>query len=76
MDKVKAVPPAPPPKPKIVISEKDYEATLRRIENTEMSEPEDAGFGTQRVGYQERQLKRWRNVEDLETQKRKVSYCP
>ena len=74
MDKSKPpAAPAPPPKPKIVINEKEYEAALRRIENTEWSEPEEVGFETQKKSYGDRQLKRWRSVEELETQKRKVS---
>ncbi|KAL9052991.1 MAG: hypothetical protein Q9162_005047 [Coniocarpon cinnabarinum] len=76
MEKSKpAVAPTPPPKPKILINEKDYEAALRRIDNMEMSEPDDTGFETFKRHYAERQLKRWRSVENLEGQKRKVSYC-
>lgn len=73
-DKQKAQPPPAPAKPKIVVSEKDLQAALHKIDNAELSEPEDLGFEDQRTAYNKRQLKRWRSLEELEAQKRKVSY--
>ena len=68
--------PAAVPKPKIVVSEKDLQAALNRIDNMDLSEPEDTGFEEKRIAYTQRQHKRRRGNEDLEAQKRKVGIYP
>ena len=61
------------PKPKVAISEKEFQAAFNKLENMEMSEPDDTAFEAHRQLYQQRQLKRWAGLEELEARKRKVS---
>jgi len=58
-------------KPKIIISEKEYQAALAKINAAELSDIEELGFEDYREQYASGMLKRVRDIEEEEAKKRK-----
>jgi DNA helicase INO80 len=58
-------------KPKIVITDKDYQAALAKIEIEPLSDPEDAGFEAERDRYHAKMSQKHMAVTEAETTKRK-----
>lgn len=72
---LKPLQPRSPPrevKPNFVITEKDVQAALLKIESIEHSDLDISGFEGEREKYLDISRKRKREVEDLEKTKRKV----
>ncbi len=60
-------------RPKVIVSEKDFQTALAKIDAMELSDVEDNAFEEQKMKYARRNAKRLREVDDLELTKRKVN---
>lgn len=59
-------------RPKIVISEKEVQLALNRINNMDLSDVEGPGFEEEKEKYRKRTAKRVLDVQDAEQSRRKV----
>lgn len=59
-------------KPQIVITEKDYQTALAKINMDDLSDVEDTGFEHEREQYLARSFDRTTVVKEVESKKRKV----
>ncbi len=60
-------------RPKVIVSEKDFQTALAKINAMELSDVEDPAFEEQKMEYARRRAKRLREVDDLDLTKRKVN---
>jgi len=59
-------------RPNLIVSEKDFQAALARIDTMELSDVEGDAFDDQRQEFALRTAKRFRDIEDIEVVKCKV----
>lgn len=60
-------------KPRLVVSERDFQTALAKINAMELSDVEDPAFEEQKVHYARRTAKRLIEFDDIELSKRKVN---